>query len=137
IVVGGGWVHNTWMVYPTASTSGDRYMEYFGYSLTSSSSAGVPSVDPATTGSGYGNIDYDPTGTGGAVVSYHRSAEGTKATHDFSNGAAAFNTPFVFPAPNCQSVISGLDGAEGAYIWPIIALDIIGGQPVLHAVSTE
>ncbi|MCC6962585.1 MAG: hypothetical protein IT585_04970 [candidate division Zixibacteria bacterium] len=138
IVVGGGWVHNAWMVYPTASTTGDRYIEYFGYSLTSGSSAGVPSVDPATTGSGYCNIDYDPLGSGGAVVAYHRVAEnGTKATHDFSNGAAAFANHFVFPAPNCQSVVSGLGGVEGPYIWPIVALDIIGGQAVLHAVSTE
>ncbi len=140
IAVGNGWVHNAWMVYPTASATGDRYIEYYGYQLPpGTSTASVSSVDPATTGSGYGNLDWDPTGpSGAAVVSYHRVADnGTKATRDFANGAGAFATPFVFPAPNCQSVVSGLGGVEGPYIWPIIAIDVIGGQAVLHAVSTE
>jgi hypothetical protein len=140
IAVGGGWVHNAWMIASTASgTNADRTVSYFAYKLGGAvgDTARITNLDNEY-GWGYCTLAFDPSGDFGAIVGYHLSSVGTKYTVDFAAGAGSFGTPVVFPSANCQGIVVGQDTPEGKYIWPVICSDVdAGGNGILHAVSTE
>ena len=133
IVVGGGWVHNMWMVLPAASTA-NRVIEYYAYQLGGAGTASAADIE-GTTGGGYAQVGYDAVGNR-AVAGFHRvAAGGSRSGRDFALGAGNF-TLFTFPAANCQGIISQ-GGTEGAYIWPTLAVDADGANSIAHLVSSE
>ncbi len=134
IVVGGGWVHNLWMLLPDASTA-NRSVEYFAYPLSGSGEVSNPNVEGAT-GGGYVNIGYTSIDSVPVVIFHNTSGIGTKAGRDSALGDGSF-TMFAFPASNCQSIVSGIGPAEGKYVWPILAVDNDGTNAIVHAVSSE
>ncbi len=134
IVVGGGWVHNVWMVLPGPSTS-NRVAEYYGYPLGAGSPANVADLEGAT-GSGYTNIGFSAIANVPIVIFHNVAGGGTKVGRDFSLGAASFTT-WAFPAANCQAIVSGTGPSEGPYIWPICAVDNDGANAIVHAVASE
>ncbi len=141
IVVGGGWVHNTWMISSTGSnTNVDRTVAYFGYKLGGAvgDTARIGNLEGSNFGYGYCNIAMDQSGDFGAIVAYHISSQGTIYTPDFGVGQGSFEPPITFPAANCQGIVVGQDTPEGKYIWPVICSDVdANGDGILHAVSTE
>lgn len=139
IVIGGSWVHNVWNYLPAGSAS-NRNTSYYAYSLTAPMSVSNPGIDPVVNGAGFASIGYDATGSGRAVVAYHKLDDNrTKLARGDGLGLATFSV-FNFPAAgvNCQNIVSGVGGADGPYFWPKIAVDVNGsGQPIAHVVSTE
>jgi hypothetical protein len=133
IAIGGGWVHNVIMDLAGPSTSSDRTVAYYGYSLSSATFTENLDIDALTAG--YPQIGTVPGGN--AVATWHRvGAGGTRTGVDFSVGAGSF-TNFTFPTVNCQSIVTGVDATEGPYIWPYSAVDDDGGQAIVHAVGHE
>ncbi|MBK7091956.1 MAG: hypothetical protein IPH59_09605 [bacterium] len=139
IVIGGGWIHNAWNYLPAGSAS-NRNTSYYAYSLSGAMTASNAGIDPAANGAGFASIGYDATGSGRAVVAYHKLDDNrTKLARGDGLGLSTFSV-FNFPAAgvNCQNVVSGAGSVDGPYFWPKIAVDVNGSnQPIAHVVSTE
>jgi hypothetical protein len=134
IAGGNGWVHGAWMHAFTASATVDRDISYYGYKLDNTDSIRVDNVEGIAP-AGYCNIGVAPV-TGLPVITYHRSAIGSRFGQSFNINDGSFELR-TWPVANCQGIISGTDPTEGFYLWPKIAVDRVGGQTIAHVLAQE
>ncbi len=146
-VVDGGthqYIHFAWMRW--GEPEGDRYIYYNVYDRNTDAFTWGEGDDAGkkvdNINGGYTTIDV--TSWGAAVLAFHHGAASgsykSYASRDFNPPFAAFldmnNNPAPGP-PNCQGWITGNYEATSQYIWPVVALDMYGGDTIIHVVSTE
>jgi hypothetical protein len=134
-----GMIHNVWtnkdVGEPGSASRSIYYTSYLpDYGI-------MPPIRISDFRGGYATLDV--TGAGFAVAAWHlldtaNVGASIVATESDCDAAVFSEFPFSLNGINCDGIHTGSGPLDGAYIWPIVAVDQDGsGNPIAHVVSTE